>query len=154
MLVWVALFTLAPKGRPDRRRFRQRHHLFSLEWLCRLVGVLIFVRAVEIARPPARPGPPPRDASPIGFHRRLRARALMRASLGSRLRAALRHRDPRERIVRLLAAVGDLDGYARRYLVPRVLRRFTRLRAIIIAAPPACALACQITSAPIAADSS
>lgn len=79
---------------------------------------------------------------------------MMRASLGSRLRAALRHRDPRERIARLLSAIGDLDGYARRYLVRRMLRRFTKLRPIVIVALQACALVCQSIVAPVAADSS
>lgn len=154
ILVWVALTMFSPKSHADRRRIRQRYHFLSLDWLRRLVGVLIFVRAVEIVRPTGRAGSSSRDPSPKGFRRRLRLHGMMRASLGSRLRAALRHRDPRERIMLLLAAIADLDGFARRYLVRRVMRRFNKLRAIVIAAPQVCALVCQSIRAPVAADSS
>ena len=39
----------------------------------------------------------------------------MRETVGGRLRKALKHRDPRVRTQRLMAALADIDGFARRY---------------------------------------
>jgi hypothetical protein len=61
----------------------------------------------------------------------------MRATVGGRLRKALKHRDPRVRTQRLMAALADIDGFARRYLVARALKRLTKLNAVVMFAPPA-----------------
>jgi len=59
-----------------------------------------------------------------------------RAILGSRLRKALAAPTAHGRIGRLIAAFRDLDGFARRYLLPRAIRRLTKLHAIVMCAPP------------------
>ena len=79
---------------------------------------------------------------------------MMRAIVGSRFRKALKAGDLHERLKRLLAALADIDGFARRYLVPRALRRLTKLNAVIMAAPPAEPLDSVTAPQPCAADSS
>lgn len=154
MLAWVALALFAPAVHIDCRHLQRRWGFLSLDVLERLVCALVLIRAVEIARPRGAPKPPPRNAAPAGFRRRTRRGALMRATIGSRLRRALKHHDPRERIARLLAALADIDGFAHRYLVPRALRRLTKLCATIMAAPPVCAFASLVAPTPSAVDSS
>ncbi len=61
----------------------------------------------------------------------------MRAVFGARARKALRARNTLERIQRLIAAFSDIDGFTRRYMVVRALKRLTKLSAIIMIAPPA-----------------
>jgi uncharacterized protein (DUF58 family) len=78
----------------------------------------------------------------------------MRATLGGRLRKALKHRDPRVRLQRLMAALADIDGFARRYLVARALKRLTKLNAVVMCAPPAAAVVSLAAPALDAADSS
>lgn len=155
MLMWAALvlFSVLP-ARSNRRHIRQRYAFLSLDKIERIVRALILVRSVEIAGVRGGSGQRLRHAPPAGFHRPARRSGLMRASLGSRFRAAFRHRDLHRRILNLLAAIADIDGFARRYLVPRASRRLTRLRAIIIAAPKACALIGLEAPEPSAADSS
>lgn len=153
--MWAALvlFLVLP-ARGNRRHIRQRYAFLSLDLIERLVCALMLVRAVEIARIGGVGRRACRDASPAGFRRPVRRGGLMRASLGSRLRAAFRHRDLHERILHLLAAIADIDAFARRHLVARVSRRLTRRRAIIVVAPQAQALCCCESVPPSAADSS
>lgn len=152
LLSWALLLLYSSTSRIDRRHMRQRYGLLSLEGVKQIVCALIVVRAVEIAGLRGGSRRQSRDASPLGFRRRPRAAGLMRASIGSRLRAALRHRDLRERIARLLAAFADIDGFACRYVVAR--GRLTRLRPIVIAAPRAFDCTSLAALAPCAADSS
>lgn len=151
-LSWALLLLYSTTSRINRRHMRQRYGLLSLEGVKQIVCALIIVRAVEIARLRGGSRRQPRDASPLGFRCRARTGGLMRASIGSRLRVALRHRDLRERIARLLAAFADIDGFACRYLVAR--GRLTRLRPMIIAAPRASACASLAALAPCVTDSS
>ena len=111
------------------------------------------IRTVEITRIEQRTRST-RDTSPVGFRRRINRAARMRATIGARLRKALKHRDTSERIRRLLAALADIDGFARHYLAPRALRRLTKLYAIVMCAPPADAVASGASPAPRAADTS
>ena len=155
MLMWAALvlFSILP-ARGNRRHIRQRYGFLSLDLIERLVHALMLVRAVEIARVCGGSRRSARDASPLGFRRPIRRSGLMRASLGSRFRAAFRCRDLHERTMLLLAAIADIDGFARRYLVQRVSRRLTRRRAIIIVSPQAQALIGLDALAPSVVDSS
>lgn len=154
MLAWLALFILSPEAGGVRRHIRQRYRFISLDKIERLICALVLIRSVEIARPRRRAHRQVRNAAPPSFRRRVRRGGLLRATFGSRLRASLRHRDPRERIARLVAAAADIDGYARRYLVPRAVRGLARLYAVILVAPQASALAGEIVAPPKAADSS
>lgn len=152
LLSWVLLLFYSSKSPINRRHMRQRYGLLSLECIKRIVCALIVVRAVEIAGLRGGSGKWRRNAPPPGFRCRSRTAGIMRASIGARLRRALHHRDVCERIMRLLAAFSDIDGFARRYFVAR--GRLTRLRPIVIAAP--LAFACVSLAAPTicAADSS
>ncbi len=153
MLAWVALILCSPDAYAGRRRIRQRYRFLSLGRIESLVHALIVIRTVDITRIEQR-RPPVRNAAPAGFRRRINRAARMRATIGARLRKALKHRDTSERIRRLLAALADIDGFARRYLVPRALRRLTKLLAIVMSAPPADAIASLTPRPPCAADSS
>lgn len=136
MLEWLAalLFADAPA---NRRRIRQRYGLISFTWAYRLLRALVVVRAVQLAGVRGRTGPPPRNAAPNGFHRRIRRVASARATFGSRARKALSASNTLKRIRRLIAAFSDIDGFARRYMLARALKRLTRLCAIVMTTPPA-----------------
>ena len=153
MLEWLAalLFADAPA---DRRRIRQRCGLISFTWAHRLLRALVIVRTVQLGNVRARPGPPPRNAAPAGFHRRIRRAATARATFGARARKALHARTTLERIRRLLAAFSDIDGFTRRYMLARARRRLTRLCAITMLAPPAEAVRALAVSALTRADTS
>lgn len=143
-LGWIAAHVFANAPPPSRRRIRQRYRFASLGWAYRLVRALVIVRAVELTSIKERPSAPARNAAPAGFRRRVHRAAKMRATFGARARKALTAREPRERLRLLLAALRDIDGFARRYMVPRALRRLTKLYAIVMVAPPAqsvCSLA-------------
>lgn len=135
MLAWIAsvLFT---KRAPSRRRIRQRYGLFSLRALTRLVCDLATVRALEMTQIRRRP-PKVRNTAGAGFRRRTRPRALARAIVGARLRKAFKRGAVAERIQFLIAALSDIDAFARHYFVPRALRRLTKLWAVVPIAPAA-----------------
>ncbi|MGQ0533700.1 MAG: hypothetical protein ACT4OF_13565, partial [Caulobacteraceae bacterium] len=153
MLAWLALVLCSETARIDRRHIRQRYRFVSLDWIERLIGALVLIRTVEITGIEKQPRSL-RNAAPTGFRRRIKRAGRRRATLGSRLRKALKHRDPRERIRRLMAALADIDAFARRYLVPRALRRLTKLYAIVMTAPPADAVHCLAARSVCFADSS
>ncbi len=116
MLAWAAsvLFTDVAQS---RRRIRQRYGFLSLDPLARLVRDLAIVRAADLMHLRARPRfRGVRNAAAHGFRRCTTRGAWRRAIAGSRLRNALKHRDPLQRIQRLLAAIADIDAFARRYL--------------------------------------
>lgn len=154
MLSWIAL-ALCGERFTSRRHVRRRYSFVSLTWLTKLLGALAMIRAAEMA--PVRRPPPSRkirNAAPAGFRRRINRPGLSRAILGSRLRKALAAPTAHGRIERLIAAFRDLDGFTRRYLLPRALKRLTKLHAVIMLAPAvapvralsAPALACADTS--------
>ena len=120
----------------------------------RSVGALALIRAVKIARLKPLKRAPAHTAAPSGFHRRAPRAGGRRATLGGRFRKALKRPDPRERLHCLLSALSDIDAFARRYLVERGLRRLTRRRPLIIAAPPAQPLESLPAAAVGAADTS
>lgn len=152
MFAWVA-YALFGEGAPHRRRLRQRGRFFSLDRLARFTCRLALIRAVEIAgiRPRRRII---RNAAPAGFRRRIQPRALVRACIGARLRKAVKRGDLAARIRFLADALGDIDAFARRYLLPRALRGLTRLCAIVPVAPSAAAILGPPVLAPALADSS
>jgi hypothetical protein len=151
MLTWVvdALFGAGVSG---RRRLRQRGRHFSLDRLARLTCLLALARAAEIAgiRPRARVI---RNAAPAGFRRRTTPHALIRACIGAPLRKALKRGDLATRIRFLAAALSNLDAFARRYLLPRALRRLTKLCAIVACAPGAALTLGAPAPSPALADS-
>jgi|SRR5690606_6250097 len=133
MLSWIVL---CGERFTSRRHVRQRYRFVSLARLTKLLCTLAMIRAVEMA--PRCPSPRRlRNAAPTGFRRRIDRAGLMRAILGSRLRKALAAPTADGRIGHLIAAFRDLDGFARRYLLPRAIRRLTKLHAIVMHAPPA-----------------
>ena len=154
LLGWALLLLHSSTSPINRRHMRQRYGLLSLAGIERIVCALIVVRGVEMARVTGGSGRQRRDASPSGFRRRSRSAGIERATVGARLRAALRHRVLHEHIARLLAAFSDIDGYARRYFVARARRCMTRLWPILVVAPPTSACASLAAPAPCAVDSS
>jgi hypothetical protein len=152
MLTWVAN-ALFGAGTPGRRRLRQRGRFFSLDRLARLTCRLALIRAVEIAgiRPRHRVI---RNTAPAGFRRRTVPRTLERACFGARLRKAVKRGDTASRIRFLVAALNDIDAFARRYLLARALRRLTKLCPIVPIAPTAAAIAARPAFAPALADTS
>jgi hypothetical protein len=153
MLAWLMAALFSQSVRVDRRRIRQRYRFASLDWIERLVCALAIIRAIAITGIAKRTRAL-RNAAPTGFRRRIRPSAGWRATVGSRLRKALKHRDPRQRIQRLLAALADIDAFARRHLVRRALRRLTKLCAIILIAPPADTIVSLAAPSACAADTS
>lgn len=154
MLAWLALLLFADAPRVDRRRIRQRAGFASLDWAARLVRTLAILRAAEISGIRKRPRPPLRNAAGAGFRRRITRGAICRAIAGARFRKALKARDPRTRLQLLLTALADIDAFARRYLLPRALRRLTKLHAVIMRAPPADSIFSLTAPEPCRADSS
>jgi len=148
MLGWVAMLMFSIGFKPDTRRLR-RHGSVSVDGLARMVRNLIIIRASQIMPAPTLRAPPRRNFAPAGFTRRLERRQFLRSCAGSRLRRALRGRDPATRISVLLAALRDIDALAR-----LVKRRLTRLRPVLPTEPPHDALRTLAIHAPCAADSS
>jgi len=148
MLGWIAMLMVSTGFKPDPRRLRRYGHL-SLDRLARMVRNLIIIRACQIMPAPRLRAPPRRNVAPAGFTRRLERRQFLRSFAGSRLRRALRARDPATRISVLLAALRDIDVLAR-----LVKRRLTRLRPVQPTEPPHDALRTLAIHAPCAADSS
>ncbi len=152
MLAWVA-DALLGEGAPHRRRLRQRGGFFSLDRLARFTCRLALARAADIVGLRARQRAI-RNAAPSGFRRRTTPRALLRACIGSRLRRAVKRGDVAARIRFLRAALSDIDAFARRYTVPRALRRLTKLCAIVPIAPRTEAMLGPPAPSPACADSS
>lgn len=152
MVAWIA-GALFGDSVPGRRRLRQRGRFFSLDALARLTCRLALIRAVEIAgiRPRRRVV---RNGAPVGFRRRTAPRALVRACIGARLRKAIKRGDLASRLRFLTAALADIDAFARRYFLPRALRRLTKLCATVPIAPPAAAIFAPSAFSPALADSS
>lgn len=146
-LMWFAMFLFAPAALTNIRRLN-RFGFLSLDDLTRCVRDLIVIRAAQIMRTPPQPRQRFDYAQP-GFRRRMHPRQLIRAAAGSRLRRALRHRDMATRISILLAALRDLDAFAR-----AIARKLTRLAPILACAPPHNSVRTLACAAPYAADSS
>ncbi len=153
MLAWLAR-ALTGAAPISRRFIRQRYAFASLNWAERFVRALAAIRAIELTGIRKRPRPPLRNAAMCGFRRRIARGGMMRAIAGSRLRKALKHRDPAERLRGLVAALSDIDAFTRRYLVARARRRLTRVHAVIAYAPSAEMLIVLAQPAPCVADTS
>ncbi|WP_395644994.1 hypothetical protein [Terricaulis sp.] len=154
MLAWLASVLFADAKPASRRRIRQRYGFAGLDWAARLVRGLAIIRAAEITGIRPVPRPQLRNAARPGFRRRITRGGIGRALAGARFRKALKARDPQQRLQLLLAAATDIDAFARRYLVRRLLRRLTKVCAVLMRAPPADALSSLAMPAPCAADSS
>lgn len=152
MLAWVA-DALLGEGATHRRRLRQPGPFFSLRRLARFACRLALVRAVEIAGIRRRRRAI-RNSASAGFRRRSVPRAVIRACIGARLRKAVKRGDLASRIRFLTAALSDIDAFARRYLVARVLRGLTRLYAVVPIAPSAAVILAAPAFTPAPADSS
>lgn len=154
MLAWAASVLFADAA-PSRRHIRQRYGFLALDPLARLVRDLAIVRAADLTHLRARPRfRGVRNASAQGFHRRTTRGAWKRAIAGSRLRNALKHRDPAQRIQLLLAAIADIDAFALRYLARRAKRRLTRLLPILMFAPPPALFVSRAAPEPCAVNTS
>jgi hypothetical protein len=128
----------------DRRRLKQRDWFLDTGNLFRLVRDLIIWRAADIAKPRAPHRVPHRGVIRVQLRRR---------AFGSRLRRALRHRDPMQMLARLTHALRHIDLYAVP-LAQRFKRRLTRLSPRLPAPQAADALRILARPAPFAADSS
>jgi len=148
MLGWIAMLMFSAGFKPNRRRLH-RYGDLSVHRLARMVRNLIIIRACQTAPPPTLRPPPRRNFAPTGFARRLHPRGFLRACAGSRLRRALRARDPATRISLLLGALCNLDAMA-----TLVKRRLTRLRPVLPTRPPHDACRTLAALAPYATDSS
>jgi hypothetical protein len=132
MLAWIA--SLLSGAVPLSRHWRQRYRKISLHGLALMVKQLILARAAEI-----NGQRPKRRLIYFKHGRDLRRRHFMRSAYGSKLRRALRHRDPLARIAILIDALKHLDAWAQPF-AKRLRRGFTRLRAIVAAPEPAAPL--------------
>jgi hypothetical protein len=153
LLAWAAQILFATTARPNRRHIRQRYGFISLDRIERCVRALVITHAVQLAQLRRRQRPL-RNAAAFGFRRRIARGGLLRAAVGARVRKALKHRDPAQRIQRLVGALANIDAFARRYLLARAKRRLTRLHAVLIAAPMAEPVFGGPPRAPCAADTS
>lgn len=153
MLAWAVSVLWTEDAPANRRHIRQRYRFLSLDRIERYVRALAIIRAMDITRLRVRRRGL-RNTAGSGFRRRTERAAMMRAVAGSRFRKALKHRDPVQRVRRLFAALADIDAFARRYLVPRALRRLTRLYAVLVCAPSSHPLCSRATPAPCGADTS
>ena len=137
VLAWVGAVLFGVGATPDLRRLRRRRRLLTLDPVEQAVRWLVICRTVDLAHLQERPGAQTlHDGIAGGFRRRVERGGILRTIAGSRFRKALKHRDPAQRLQRLLAALADIDAFARRYLVPRALRRLTRLFPVLACAPP------------------
>jgi len=122
MLSWIAAVLFAGRD-VAARHMRQRYARVSIERVTRLVINLLLIRAHELA--PVRPGKP----RYWRHGRHLVARHFIRSLIGSKLRRALKPKDPATRVANLIAALRNLDSAAHQ-LAARMKRRLTRLLAV------------------------
>lgn len=152
MIVWAAA-VLFENLVPSRRRLRQRCGMLSIDRLTRVVRNLMIARAGELlgARRAQRRS---RTFAPPGFCRRMRARNILRAVAGARLRRFMSAGDDVARFTRLLRILGDLDAYARAFLFRRAKSGVNRLLPVFAVRPPRAPLRSQARPAPAAVNSS
>lgn len=145
VLVWIAT-ALDHGTSADQRRIRQRDWFFDPDNAARIVRDLIVLRALKLARLRPLPRRPTHGAPTRNIH-------LRRAAAGSRLRRALNHKDPVQRLTRLINALRNIDRHAAA-LVRRLKRRLTRLYPRLTTPQAAEALRMLAHAAPFATDSS
>lgn len=147
-LVLMLFAGLIARTAPISKRRLERYGHISLDMLARRIRNLIILRAIQILNPRRTPRQRFNHAH-AGFTRRIVPRQFLRSFGGSRLRRALRHRDPATRISILLAALQSIDTFAR-----TITRYMTRLAAIIALAPPRDVIPAFAAPTPSPADSS
>jgi hypothetical protein len=143
-LTWIASWLAG--AMPTCRQLRQRGGV-SIDRLATMVKRLILIRAAEIA------GLRRKRLRFFKHGRDLRRRHFMRSVLGSKLRRALRHRDPIARIAILIDALTHLDAWATRF-AKRLRCGFMRLWSRAPAPMTAEALLGAPAPSPACADSS
>jgi hypothetical protein len=138
MLTWIA--SLLGGAMPLRRHLRQRYRKMSLDGIALMIKQLILLRAAEING---------RRKRRLVFSKRgrdLRRRHFMRSIYGAKLRRALKHRDPLQRIAILADALKHLEVLAQCF-AKRLRCGFMRLWAIVATPAPAA----RISDAPVLA---
>ena len=121
---------------PSRRRIRQRYGMLSIDKLTRMVRNLLIARVGQLARGRSTTMRRPRNYAPPGFRRRMRARNLLRSIGGGRLRRFMNAGGDAARFARILQIVGDLDTYARAFLLRRAENGVNRLMPLLAIRPP------------------
>mgnify|MGYP000499719707 CR=1 FL=1 len=149
VLLWMGALMFAPPGAPFNRRRIARYQHMTLGRMANTVARLILIRAAILYAPPRRHRRTSRHFAPNGVRQRATPHHLVRSAIGSRIRRALRHRDPGQRLAILLDALVNIDALAR-----KLYRRLTRLRPLIVARPRASAWQSAPALAPAAADTS
>ncbi|MBC7769622.1 MAG: hypothetical protein H7124_12645, partial [Phycisphaerales bacterium] len=135
MLAWIGMMLFSETAPQfSRRHMLQRYRHLTLQPLARLVGHLILIRAAHFAGDGTRAQRQLRNYAPAGFARRMRPRQLVRSSIGSVLRKALRHRDLGQHFAILVHALAHLDTHARA-LARRLRRGRSRLCPIVLTRP-------------------
>ena len=147
MLLWLRS-VLTGAHIMSRRHIRQRGGFFTLDRLARLIANLIVIRAAEIA---GNRGPRKRLFRDRGVD--LKRRHFRRSVIGSCLRHALKHRDFDTRVAILIRALHEIDSMAAR-LAQRMIRRVTKLWAILPCASAPEPLATGAVCASFGADTS
>lgn len=133
MIVWAAA-VLFENIVPSHRRIRQRYGMLAIGKLTRLVRNLLIARASQLASGRSRMRRP-RNHAPTGFHRRMRARNPLRSIGGARLRRFMNAGGDAARFARLLQIIGDLDAYARDFLLRRAENGVNRLLPLLLSRP-------------------
>jgi hypothetical protein len=149
MLAWLAWVFSADRA-PKRRHMRRRYGLMSLDRLAQMLALLIVVRAGELActgRYRANP-----------FFNRVRGRQAwprhaLRATIGGRLRRALKHKCFTTRVAILTDAARRLDAWAAPY-VDRLRLGMTRLWSVRTKPRPAAPLIWLAATSAFFADTS
>jgi len=131
-LLWMGALMFAPLAAGFNRRRIARYQHMTLSRMANTVARLILIRAAVMYAPPRRHRRTSRPFAPEGVRQRATPQHLVRSAIRSRIRRALRHRDPGQRLAILLGALVNIDALAR-----KLYRRLTRLRPLIIARPPA-----------------
>ena len=144
MLAWIGAVLAGVV--PNRRRQRQRGDV-SLDTLADFIKQLVLMRDAEVSDVEY-------ERALFSRHDRdLRCAHVFRSVIGSKLRRALRHRDPARRIALLIHALKHLDVLTADF-ARRVRRGFTRLWPILPALMPAVAIRAAAVPALAAPDSS
>ncbi len=150
LLAWFARGALC--ATPADRRHTARYQRVRVGHLVCALRDLIVIRAAQMM-PPRSPRAPINYAAP-GFARRIAGSPSLRTILGSDLRRRMKVRGGLiAHAVHLIAMLAHIDAFAAR-IVRRLHAGATRVRPLIIVAPPATATRAHEPSAPCAADTS
>jgi hypothetical protein len=147
LLHWIA--AVFSSNRPAHARHQSQRGDYSLAQLSNWIGALLIARAAQMLRTQPR-------RSRFAYWRRAfneRPTGFNRSLLGSRLRRALKHKDPATHVAQLIAVLRNLDTHAAR-LAFRARNRLRRLLRAMLAIAPATPLPGAPAPSPALADSS